>query len=67
MLALGGGSRAGGGGGAIVTDEDRSARDLISSDQLKPSPTRMISYFFKANPVAGDEQATPFQDNNKLV
>lgn len=36
-LALGA-SRGAGGAGAAEIDEDRSARVLICSDQLKPSP-----------------------------
>lgn len=39
-LALGG-SRGAGGAGAAVIDEDRSARVLICSDQLNPSPKYM--------------------------
>lgn len=47
-LALGG-SRGAGWAGAAVIDEDRSARVLICSDQLKPSPKyikeRLVTLF----------------------
>lgn len=50
-LALGA-SRGAGGPGAAEIDEDRSARDLICSDQLKPSPEQTRSQSTLLSPVS---------------
>lgn len=72
------GSRGAGGAGAIVIDEDRSARDLICSDQLKPSPLKFPGPAFtslralapkltrRANGEDGESTGGPSQSSTAL-